>query len=892
MEFVHCQRTAFVELNQGQTKLWRLPPMTAGPIIIKAWHVVTPRDRPGRPPRPLRGDRVPDVDVGMYAAADLTLELLRGGQVLARHPNRIFHPRNPNAGDIWALRVSREESAPSEDRRYAIEVSYPSVLPLLTRTIPMGFFSRGFATNWDSNPVLTSVQFEGGKLYYRWNEQFAALYGWPRGQQEVLLHENLRLPHIRMNTIRFVAGGGAWSGHERPFVQLSLRFNYVSSSRTAKFVLPFYPDLEIELPDILWIDTRFYLAVWGEGRVGYYVRIESSLLDALDREIRVPSLSDGVRRINLKQEVKRSIEFHLTDWQIDNGINRVDRHLRPWLVGNYEVEDVGYDRSADAMVLRYAGRQPPRPSRPIIGDGGNPVNPHSAAPRLFDLPFEEPLPADLPLPRPVHGGTSGALSKIEHIVVLMQENRSFDQVLGYLSRDGMLPRSRLLSGDESAGREPPQAHVDGLLPGDNVRDAILYPDRPGGRTFRSTRTRTTGWPSFELDNPCHSRACVERQIADDMKGFVADFAHKPGMSPAKLELIMHYLTDAELPAYGALAREFAICDRWFCSFLGGTLPNRFISLTGDLSRDIYGSPEVENPSLAGGFAPIETRTFFDILTARQVSWKLFEHGYSTLRLFRNFTFDETNIVSFASPTEGFAALARAGRLPAVSFIEPDYIELPNGNDDHAPADMFNGQRLIANIVSALLGSPVDANGRSQWDKTLLIITYDEHGGFYDHVLPPDQIMQTAPDGTATWRDIPPLVTGERRLGVRVPAFVISPLIPSMPGGTVNVAHTIYDHTTIPATILRRFCGPVWPVLSARMAGMRDLRDVLTLDEPRPRSDFDALALEMGTIASRPPVQVNGEIPAAPLRAPAPDGLEDDFRGLIAYASSVTGLGPA
>src|SRR5215510_5992689 len=153
-----------------------------------------------------------------------------------------------------------------------------------------------------------------------------------------------------------------------------------------------------------------------------------------------------------------------------------------------------------------------------------------------------------------------------------------------------------------------------------------------------------------------------------------------------------------------------------------------------------------------------------------------------LRLMRRFTFDETNIVGFKDHNNGFVATARTGTLPAVSFIEPDYIELPDGNDDHAPADMMKGQILIATIVKALIESP-------QWKETLLIVTYDEHGGFYDHMPLPLEI--TAPDGMATGRLIPPLANGERRLGVRVPAFIVSPLVPPMSGGKVNVSKTIY-----------------------------------------------------------------------------------------------------
>jgi hypothetical protein len=196
--------------------------------------------------------------------------------------------------------------------------------------------------------------------------------------------------------------------------------------------------------------------------------------------------------------------------------------------------------------------------------------------------------------------------------------------------------------------------------------------------------------------------------------------------------------------------------------------------------------------------------------------------------------------------------------------------------------MINGQRLIATIVKALLDGPDE-----QWKKTMLIITYDEHGGFYDHVPLPFEIP--SPDGST--RPIPALSNGERRLGVRVPTFVVSPYIAPMPGGQVNVSKTIYDHTTIPATILRTFCAPRPPSLGPRTDGAADLRELLTLDMARPKSDFATLAGELQQIASRPVAAINGVMPAAPLRKPAPSELEDDFHGLVAFASSITGVGP-
>jgi hypothetical protein len=672
MTFAYRTHEAFIELGPGEAGLWRLPPMTPGTIIIKSfyampsgWHSSTPatpsehgsgtpHHGPGgaRLHPPLGGMEVdpevvspatsdagggtihlhqphspthggigglgdldvldPDIGGSFGPTMEITLELLRGGHVVpdVNPQNHTVLHQTPNSGDIWALRVSRKQDGSLERRRYKIHVQYPSVLPVLTRTIPIGFFSRGFAKNWDTNPYIAWAYLEGSHLAYKWDEQFADLYDKPRDDQYVSLGtDRLKLPHITLDAIRVLAGGeqGPIAGQgEMPFFKLRLEFSY-QDSRTVEFEIPIGANPSGELPYPLWVDAKFYISPYVQGTIGYYVAVESPLLDAIDWNITYPSASHGTETINVKQVAKKAIEDYLSRLQFSEKGNLMDRYLRPWLVGRYEVENVRYDRNADAVVLTYVGRQTPQHELMFSSDmagasmhtdvmsdgGGSGAVPTGSAPRLFDLPFEEPLPREgIGVdPTPLHHVSPGALSKIEHIVVLMQENRSFDQVLGYLSRDGMLPRSRMLSGDESAGREPLQDHVDGLLTGDNSRDAIRFPDQPGGHMFRSTRTRTTAWPSFALDNPCHGHSCVERQIADGMKGFVADFARKPGNGQAELQLIMNYLTDAELPAYGALAREFAICDRWFCSHIGGTLPNRFIALGGDLSEDIYGTPE-------------------------------------------------------------------------------------------------------------------------------------------------------------------------------------------------------------------------------------------------------------------------------------------------------------
>ena len=130
----------------------------------------------------------------------------------------------------------------------------------------------------------------------------------------------------------------------------------------------------------------------------------------------------------------------------------------------------------------------------------------------------------------------------------------------------------------------------------------------------------------------------------------------------------------------------------------------------------------------------------------------------------------------------FLERAASGDLPAVSWIDPNFIDLTFGpagsNDDHPPSDLHAGQKLVLELFDAVVQGPA-------WEKTLLIITYDEHGGFYDHVPPP-----TAED------DTPAL----RKLGPRVPAFVISPWVAER-----QVAKTVFDHTSIIKTILARFC---------------------------------------------------------------------------------------
>jgi phospholipase C len=360
----------------------------------------------------------------------------------------------------------------------------------------------------------------------------------------------------------------------------------------------------------------------------------------------------------------------------------------------------------------------------------------------------------------------GLLAHIDHIVVLMMENRSFDHMLGYLTKEGN------------------RADVDGL--------SGLEKNRFEGRDLFSFPLTDT---VFEK-GPCHEHECVVNQVnGGKLDGFVADYAHhrqKEGVSPR--EVMGHY-TAKQVPVYNDLAEQFLICQRWFASHPGPTFPNRFYTLTGRLNRDATGRFEFDNPH-GSDFTPSFTRTIFDHLTEHGVSWHYYENGYCFLRMFERYTFDDEFIVK--EGINRFEADAKAGKLPSVSFIDPDFIDVPPGNDDGPPADIADGQHLVGRIVNAVIESP-------SWNKTLLLITYDEHGGFFDHVPPPAAIP----------------VSAINEYGVRVPTLVISPWV-----GQKTVSNTLFDHTSIAKTIARRFMSSNPPDMGERMAAANDLSAVL------------------------------------------------------------------
>jgi phospholipase C len=396
-------------------------------------------------------------------------------------------------------------------------------------------------------------------------------------------------------------------------------------------------------------------------------------------------------------------------------------------------------------------------------------------------PLPLPAPTELPALSEAEVQAQERLGKIDHIVVLMMENRSFDHMLGYHA----FPTSLL----EPTTRLP---SIEGLT----------------GKEVNAGVVRVAPLTDMAPVSPPHEFAPVMAQIAEGaMSGFVESFAVPwPTHDPS---IVMGYYLKGQLPMYDYFVREFMVCDHWFCAHPGPTWPNRFATLSGRI-------PDVDSFDADDhriGYVPLPT--VFDRLADEGVSWAYYEHDVAFLRFYDRYRLDVKNI----RPVDEFLQRARTGRLPSVSFVDPNFVDVPpvrTANDDHPPADVRHGQALVSCLFDALRSNP------QAWAKTLFVITYDEHGGFYDHVPPP---------GTKASRTTVPIPklhpNGPRFLGPRVPSFVISPWVPRG-----SVCRTVLDHTCIAKTILLRFAPERRASLGERVLQSPSLGGLLTEATPR------------------------------------------------------------
>jgi phospholipase C len=360
------------------------------------------------------------------------------------------------------------------------------------------------------------------------------------------------------------------------------------------------------------------------------------------------------------------------------------------------------------------------------------------------------------------------IPQIKHIVVLMMENHSYDNHLGMLRRAG----------------------ADGFTLGNDGKPVETNP-YADGRTQHAFRMPTTcqtiGHPSQSWD------ACHIQRANGRLDGFVIS---------ASGPVAMGYWQRDDLPFYYSLASVFPIADRYFCSLLGPTFPNRRYLMAAT-------SMGMINDTVPSPTAYPQNGTIFDRLHDVGVPWKDY---FSVTSIASQLALFPPLLVKYAGnlrPVNEFYEDAHAGTLPGLSLVEPNY----GLYSEESPQNIALGERFAAKVINAVMSGPA-------WESTLLIWCYDEHGGYYDHVDPPQAIP---PD------DIPPSVNGGNaysgfsRYGFRVPCAVISPW--SRPN---YVSHNVFDHTSICALVEAK-----WNLaaMTRRDANAQNMLDMLDLSQP-------------------------------------------------------------
>jgi len=391
--------------------------------------------------------------------------------------------------------------------------------------------------------------------------------------------------------------------------------------------------------------------------------------------------------------------------------------------------------------------------------------------------------------------SSGSLQSIEHIVLFMQENRSFDHYFG------------TLAGVEGFGNDPDNPPTvfkqRGWSP--TVQGATDWND-PNLYTL-PFRLDTTMGPHLSgecVNDPDHSWIGLHKAWRNGNNDFWLPMSletRSSGNAPA----VMGYYTREDIPIHHMLADKFTLCDHYFASVMGPTVPNRLYWLSASIDPEgNFGGPEVETPLVWPNFK-FSWRIMPEVLQQAGVSWKvynsrqfgpinrvLFDGMVSSFKQARDPRSYLWQRGIFPRYPLNFAADVAANNLPQVSWVVPPLIEC-----EHPALPVALGAVGIVNLLRILLSNP------KVWEKTAVIISYDENGGFFDHVTPP-----TAPPGTVG-EFIPPSIvnnvsgsggiTGPIGLGNRVPCLVISPY---SRGG--RVVSDVFDHTSQLRLIETRF----------------------------------------------------------------------------------------
>jgi phospholipase C len=371
----------------------------------------------------------------------------------------------------------------------------------------------------------------------------------------------------------------------------------------------------------------------------------------------------------------------------------------------------------------------------------------------------------------------GSTRTIDHVVVLMLENRSFDHLFGFRPRvEGLQgTESNLADPSKPASPSNPSYAVDNAAP-----FAVLVGQGPG-HSINATNIQLSGTKA----GPTAAQPATN-------KGFVASYLNELTFgdkvahpTPDQVRVVMQSFSPSALPSINALADQFLLLDHWHAEVPGPTQPNRLymhaatsFGYAHNVWTQVFKGPTIYNLLQNAGF-----------------TWATYEFDSNEVREFSQVNSQSANFKKFA---DSFLADVKAGTLPNYSFIVPRFLNQGNflANSQHAPQDARNGDNFVADVYEALVQNP------AVWTKTALIVTYDEHGGFYDHVIPPasaipnpDGLNSPPPGDTASFA--PPFAFD--RLGLRVPAVIASPWVKA---GSVDSAR--YQHTSVLATLKKLF----------------------------------------------------------------------------------------
>ena len=459
------------------------------------------------------------------------------------------------------------------------------------------------------------------------------------------------------------------------------------------------------------------------------------------------------------------------------------------------------------------------------------------------------------------------MAKIDHFIVLMLENRSFDHIFGFAAA-------------------PPGQQIDNVLSLNSLPSNLLDPTRPesdGNPSFQVSQPAP--FAVHDKEGPSHSFNSVNVQLSNRREGpSPANPAQNTGfvkaysddlvrrthiVDRAHIAEVMQCFSPGQLPAINQLAREFCLCDEWHCELPGPTMPNRMFVHAATSEGYVHNDFS----------RPFASRTVYELFEEKGFSWATYFQDLNEVMQFQKLDQTPDHFRRFDS----WAGDVAAGKLPTYTFILPRFMNGRSANGDplransqHAPEDARFADHLIADVYDALAANP------ELFRRSALIVTYDEHGGFYDHVIPgeapnPDGQNSPNPDDRANFK-VPSFAFD--RIGLRVPAIIVSPWIAK---GTVE--HRTLQHTSVIKTATEIFGlnGP----LNNRDKSAESFADLFErLPQPRPAED-------MPTVLDRVPLDeivesVVAGVPLHPADEPLDSLTQDWAMGMLSMIRGRSG----